>query len=145
MIKFPMTFDVEAKATSGISNNWIAQGNHFPPIPSAIPPEFMGPGGGYSPEELFGIAIINCLVATYKVYCERHKVIFETIQAKASIKLAQDSSTKALFISNVDVTLDVSGAPDIEQATKQLKAAHMDCAISNSIKSCTSFHLNVTG
>ena len=71
MIKFPMKFEAEAHATPGASTQWTAQTDLLPPIPSAIPPEFMGPGGGYSPEDLFALALLNCLIATFKVYAEK--------------------------------------------------------------------------
>ncbi|EKE07986.1 MAG: hypothetical protein ACD_17C00407G0001, partial [uncultured bacterium] len=53
MIKFPMKFQVQAQAGAGSHTKWDAQTEHLAPISCAIPPEFMGPGGGYSPEDLF--------------------------------------------------------------------------------------------
>lgn len=143
MIKFPMKFEVEARAPSGVSSQWIAEGAKLPPIPSAIPPEFMGPGGGYSPEDLFGIAILNCLIALYKVYCEKSKVSFQEIKAKAVLTAEKDPANVSFYISHVDIFLDVSGSTDLEKGKKLLEAAIKDCPISNSIKSAKSFHVLV--
>ena len=105
MIKFPMKFEVEAKAPSGVSSQWIAQGDDLPPIPSAIPPEFMGPGGGYSPEDLFGISVLNCLIALYKVYCEKSNISFQEIRGKAILTANKDPSSVSFYISNIDLFL----------------------------------------
>lgn len=144
MIKFPMTFDVEASAAAGISTNWVAQANNSFPIPSAIPPEFMGPGGGYSPEDLFGIAIINCLIATYKVYCEKGKVSFQHIKAKAKVRVDKDPASTSFHVSDVKIFIEITGSSDVEKAKKLLETAIKDCAMSNSIKACKSFQTIVT-
>jgi organic hydroperoxide reductase OsmC/OhrA len=143
MIKFPMNFEVEAKSTAGVASNWVAQENHLPPILSAIPPEFMGPGGGYSPESLFGIAVLNCLIATFKVYCEKSKVTFGEIKGKAAVIVDKEPSATTIYISHVKISLDVTGASDVEKTERLLDAAIKDCAISNSIKSCKTFQKSV--
>lgn len=143
MLKFPMKFEVAAHSQAGIANNWVAQVGHLPSIPSAIPPEFMGPGGGYSPEDLFGIAVINCLIATYKVYCEKANITFAEIKARAEVKVDKEPSSTSFHISQIDVFMDITGASDVDKAKKILESAIKDCAISNSIKSCKSFHINV--
>lgn len=144
MIDFSKPFRVEATATSGRDTNWTAHSHDLPPIPSAIPPEFMGPGKGYSPEDLFGIAVTNCLIATYKVYCEKGKVTFANIHVKTDVKLKQNHGAASFHISNVDLDITVTGASDVDQATKLLDAAIDDCAVSNSIKSSKTFKKSVS-
>jgi organic hydroperoxide reductase OsmC/OhrA len=144
MIKFPMQFKVEAESASGIATNWGARENHLPPIPSAIPPEFMGPGGGYSPEALFGIAVLNCLIATYKVYCEKSKVHFANIKGEAALTIDKELSATSFYVSKIDITLHVTGSSDVEKAEKLLDAAIKDCAISNSINSEKTFKKHVS-
>ncbi len=144
MIKFPMKFEVQANASSGINTQWTSQTDLLPPIPSAIPPEFMGPGGGYSPEDLFALAVLNCVIATFKVYCEKGKITFQTIQGKAHLTVDKLPSEAGFGMTQIDMTLDVRGANDPDKAKKTLELAIKDCAVSNSIKSGKTFHLNVT-
>jgi organic hydroperoxide reductase OsmC/OhrA len=144
MLKFPMKFEVSAKAGPGIGSQWTAQSGQLPSIPSAIPPEFNGPGSGYSPEDLFGIAIINCLIATYKVYCEKSKVTFQNLAAKADLIIDKQPSETSFVVTEVNVFFDISGASDREKAKKLLDQAIKDCAISNSIKSGKTFHINIS-
>ena len=144
MMKFPIKFDVEATASSGMGSGWTAQADALPPIPSAIPVEFMGQGGGYSPEDLFAIALLNCLIATYKVYCEKSKISFQQIKAKASLTVDKLPDHGGLGMTQIEVTLNVEGASDPTQARQVLENAIKDCAVSNSIKSGKTFQIHIS-
>jgi uncharacterized OsmC-like protein len=141
MAKFPLKFEVSGNATSGIAANWTSVAGSLPPIPCAIPPEFMGPGGGYSPEDLFALSVLNCLIALYKVYCEKSNVRFSEISVKAI--LFMDRQDGSLVMSQIDFDLDVKGASDPEKARQLLDAAIRDCPVGNSIKSGKTFKVSI--
>lgn len=143
MIKFPIKFEVQANAPSGANTQWTVQTDELPPIPSAIPPEFMGPGGGYSPEELFAAALLNCLIATFKIYCDKSKVAFQEIKGK--IILTMDKvQPGGLAITNADIFFDITGSSDAEKTRKLLDGSIRDCVISNSVKTGKTFHINIS-
>ena len=142
-MKFPMKFEVEAVATSKIGETWESGTHNLPPITSAIPVEFMGPGGGYSPEDYFGLAVLNCVVALYKVYCEKSKVQFAEIRGKAVVTADKQPSITNFVMSHVDLTFVVSGAADSAKARTLLEAAIKDCPVGNSIKSGKTFHIQI--
>ena len=144
MIKFPMKFEAVASALQGIQTQWSAQSDQLPPIPSAIPPEFMGPGGGYSPEDLFGLAILNCLIATFKVYAEKSKATFSEIKGRIIVMVDKNQTDPGFAITQAEVFFDVTGASDVEKVRKLLEAAIRDCAVSNSVKTGKTFHINVS-
>jgi uncharacterized OsmC-like protein len=144
MVHFPMKFGVQANASSGIASQWTCQTDLLPPIPSAIPLEFMGPGGGYSPEDLFALAVVNCVIATFKVYCEKGKLSFQNIEGKAILTVDKLPSEPGFGMTQIDITLNVNGASDKEKIKKTLETAIKDCAVSNSIKSGKTFHINVS-
>lgn len=135
MVKFPMQFPVRAEATGGIQASWVSQASNLPPVPAAIPPEFMGPGTGYSPEDLFGLAIINCLIAIYKVYCEKAGVEFKNISVEAIVVADIKPGSTSFFLPRVDLKIQVKGASDSEKAKQLLETAIRDCPVANSIKS----------
>jgi uncharacterized OsmC-like protein len=143
MLKFPMKFEVQATASSGVQYPWISQTDSLPPIPIAIPPEFTGPGGGYSPEDLFSLAVVNCIIATFKVYCEKSKITFQTVVGKAILTVDKLPSENGFGMVQIDITLDITGAPDKEKTKKTMELSIKDCAVSNSIKSGKTFHINV--
>jgi organic hydroperoxide reductase OsmC/OhrA len=142
MIKFPMKFEVQAAAGPGSSSTWSAQTEHLPPISSAIPPEFMGPGGGYSPEDLFALSLLNCLIATFKVYCEKSNLLFQEIKGRVNLTVDKIPGQTGFAMTQADIFFDISGASDPEKGKTLLEKAIKDCAVSNSIKTGKTFHIN---
>ncbi|MCB1108321.1 MAG: OsmC family protein [Chlamydiia bacterium] len=133
MIKYPMTFKAEATGTPGISNTWTATSHGNAPIVSAIPPEFMGPGGGYSPEDLYGIALLNCVLATFKVFAEKTGVSFNQIDGSAEIIIDRGDGGKP-WISKINMHFIIKGAADPDKADKVLKESKAACLVCNSMK-----------
>lgn len=144
MIKFPINFEVQSSASSGIQTTWSSTTDSLEPIPCAIPPEFTGPGGGYSPEDFFALSVLTCMIATFKVYAERSQVEYTEIKGKANLTIDKHPSENTLSLTHIEITLDVTGAKDMEKSKKVLDQSIKDCAVSNSIKSGKTFHLNVS-
>ncbi|MBX7065824.1 MAG: OsmC family protein [Parachlamydiales bacterium] len=144
MIKFPMKFEVSAAAFPGISSQWKGEAQHLPSITCAIPPEFMGPGEGYSPEDLFALALVNCLIATFKVYAEKSSLRYQEIRGRVNLTVDRIPGETGFAMTQADVFLDILGSSDREKAKKILDGAIKDCAISNSIKTGKTFHINIS-
>lgn len=144
MIKFPMKFEVEANSQAGAATQWTGKAGNLPPIPSAIPPEFMGPGGGYSPEDLFALSLLNCLIATFKVYAEKGAVTFQELKGKANLTVDRIPGETGFSMTQVEVFFDITESSDIEKARKFMDQAIKDCAVSNSIKTGKTFHINIS-
>lgn len=144
MAKFPMNFEVQASSKAGINQLWDSKADEYPPIPTAIPADFGGPGGAYSPEDLFALALINCLIATFKVYAEKSQVQYDQITAKANLTLDKDPSGSSFIMKQVDITFDITGAQDKEKTKKTLETSMEHCAVSNSIKSGKTYQINIS-
>jgi len=144
MIKFPMKFEAEASSKSGIQSVWEAKADSFSPISSSIPAEFGGPGTGYSPEDLFALAVLNCLIATFKVYAEKSEVIYDQISTKASLTIDKLPSSPSFEITQVDVHFHVTGAKDPAKLRKILETSIEQCAVSNSIKSGKTYKIQIS-
>lgn len=144
MIRFPINREVQATALEGVRKPWEAQVGSLPVIVSAIPPELLGPGGGYSAEDLFALALLNCIIATFKVYCEKSKISFKELKGRAVLTIDQQPSENLFWMKHIEVFIDVTGSSDPEKIKRQLESSIKDCAVSNSIKSSKTFHLNVS-
>ena len=133
MIKYPLTFKAKASATPGINETWTATSHGNPPLPCAIPKEFMGPGGGYSPEDLYGLALINCVIATFKVFAEKSGFTYEQIEGSADIIIDRGEGGKP-WINRIDLHLSLSGASDKAKGETLLKEAKAACIVCSSMK-----------
>lgn len=142
MANFPLKFEVIADADYGISTPWQSSANALQPITIAIPPEFNGPGKAYSAEDLYGLAILNCLISVYKSLCEINKVVFEKIDGKLIVTLDKKHQNGQLILTHLDITLNIKGAQDKEKARSFLEKAIKDCPVTNSIKTGKTCHFN---
>jgi organic hydroperoxide reductase OsmC/OhrA len=146
MSKFPMKFYVSSEACSGIQSNWFSKESGASPIECCIPVEFMGKGQGNSPEGLFASSILNCLIALYKVYMEKSRVTFDSIQTKATLTVEKDQEGVSFHVSALHFEISVVGSSDQIKAEKLLHSAIKDCPMSNSIKPsiCKTFEIKIT-
>lgn len=143
MAKFPLHFDAEGRTEAGISTLWKSGCNGLEPISCSIPTEFSGPGGGYSPEDLFALALLNCLIATFKVYAEKSNVQFKHLHAKTRATMDKDRTTNQMTVTQLHTEFNITGASDAEKLRKLLDKAIQDCAISNSIKSGKTYSIYI--
>ncbi|PIS00465.1 MAG: hypothetical protein COT84_07290 [Chlamydiae bacterium CG10_big_fil_rev_8_21_14_0_10_35_9] len=143
-MQLPVNFTVQSKSESKIETQWESQANSLDPIPCCIPKEFGGPGGGYSPEDLFALSIVTCIIATFKVYTEKSNLSFETIDVNADLTVDKHPSENFLSMSHIKISIDVKGASDKERVEKTLNKAIQDCAVSNSVKTGKTFQINVS-
>jgi uncharacterized OsmC-like protein len=144
MPEFPIKFEVKANASAGISKSWTATENSSKPIECAIPPVFHGPGQGYSPEGLFGISILNCIIAFYKTLCEKSNVQFSNLESSASMTMDYSSDDDSILsITEIDFNITVNGSSDPEKAKILLEQSASRCPLSNSIKCGKTYNFKV--
>ncbi|MBI5345856.1 MAG: OsmC family protein [Chlamydiae bacterium] len=142
MLKFPLKFEGKAECTYGISVPWITKINSQPSINIALPVEFNGPGNAYTPEDLLGLAVLNCIIATFKVFCEKHKQFFENLEGKIIVNLDKMHETNGLHISSFDISLHIKGASDKNKIEELLHKSLDHCPVSNSVKGAKTFHVS---
>ena len=143
MVSFPLEFEIEVTAEPGISAPWRGKAADLDEIECSIPTEFGGPGKTYSPEDLFALSIVNCIVATFKVYAEKAGLTFKSLSAKAKLKMDRDASTGTLSLPDIHIAINISGASDVDRVRKTLDTAISHCAVSNSAKSGKNFTIEV--
>ncbi|NGX34886.1 MAG: hypothetical protein K1060chlam1_01246 [Candidatus Anoxychlamydiales bacterium] len=144
MIDFPLKFEVKADATPGVSTTWQCSANNLDPIKMSLPLEFHGPGKAYTPEDLYGLAVLNCIFAVYKAISEKNNVVFEKIEGSVQVFLDKKHENGNLVITKLDIKFLVTGAKDKEKARTFLEKAIKDCPVSNSIKAGKTYHIDIS-
>lgn len=142
MIKYPLTFHSASKSGSGITTLWQGAGEGLPSIAMAIPPEFEGPGGGYSPEDLYALALQNCFVATFKVFAEKSRLAFTSISVDAELTVDRNENGRP-WMAKVALKIKVDGAAK-ESAMRILDKTAQNCLILNSVRTEKTFSFEVT-
>ncbi len=94
MLKLPLEFMSSATASGISSEPWLIQSGSYSSS-CVVPSEFGGPGGAFSPEDLFLQALINCFIGTFKVYAKASKLSFNQIGVLGFLTLDHNSAGAA--------------------------------------------------
>jgi uncharacterized OsmC-like protein len=143
MVQYPLNFSVSAEGVSGVDSTWVAQvpGNapgEIRDLTVAIPPEFQGPGGGYSPEDFYALALLNCFMATFRVIASKSQLVFESIKLSGELVVDRDEKG-APWMKHFHLSASLTGAADPERAKRLLEKTSQSCLILNSVKTGKTF------
>lgn len=134
MAKFPMAFHASTKAVNGINSTWKSTSLNQPSLEMAIPVEFEGLGGGYSPEDLYLLALTNCFVATFKFAAEKSSLTFDDLQVESRLVVDLNSSNQAVM-KEVHLNTVLKNPSNPDRAKRLLTKIEGSCLILNSVKS----------
>jgi organic hydroperoxide reductase OsmC/OhrA len=141
MIQYPITFKVLANGEAPVSKTWLSETPSSPgtkPLGVAVPPEFDGPGGGYSPEDFYALALMNCFVATFKVIAEKSKLSFSALKAEGLLTVDRGEGG-APWMKSFHLKVSLAGVGDAERARRLLDKTSQSCMILNSVKTEKTF------
>jgi organic hydroperoxide reductase OsmC/OhrA len=143
MIKYPISFSSRAQTASGIQRNWVvSSGDHA--LICAIPPEFEGPGGGLSPEDLYAQALTNCFIATFKVYAEKSNLDFLDLNVNSELFVDLNEQRKPVM-KRMTIKVEIAGTEQEEKARSLAEKAFKSGFILNSVKTDLTLDLTVNG
>jgi organic hydroperoxide reductase OsmC/OhrA len=137
-------FEVESFGKSGISSNWInrLKDKTCDEILMNIPVEFSGPGGTYSPEDLYALSLMNCYLATFKYIAEKSRLEYESINGEAVLSVSKGDQ-KSLWMEKVLIKIKLLGATNKERSLQLMEKTKTQCMIINSVKTKVDFEFQV--
>lgn len=141
MISYPLQFSASSSASGSFDTPWsVKAGDHQ--TQCAIPTEFAGAGGAFSPEDLFALALTNCFVATFKVYAKNSRLEFSDITAEALLTVDQNDQKKTTM-KHLSLRAKITGVSSEDKARLLAKKAFETGFILNSVKTELSFELSI--
>ena len=131
MHPFPHRYRAEASGESQGSVTVSAPG--LPPISTAAPAEFGGPGDQWSPETLLVAAAVDCFILTFRAIAQASKLPWERLSCSGEGVLDRvDGSTRFTGLElRARLTLPAGG--DAEKATRLLEKSERACLITSSL------------
>jgi len=143
MITYPMIFSVSSKSNSGIQTQWQSKAaSNSIDLPMCIPPEFEGPGHGFSPEDLYAMALQNCFIATFKVFAEKSKLTFTELEVNTTLTVDRDDKGRP-WMSKVHLDIHLTGSTNKESIQRVLEKTSQSCMILNSVKTEKTFNFKI--
>jgi organic hydroperoxide reductase OsmC/OhrA len=115
-----------------------------PAIDVATPPEFGGPSGVWSPEQLFVASVDSCLMSTFLFFAEKSAISVRSYDSKAVGRMDKTPDGLRFTAIDINITVGVGAESDLEKATRLQSKLEKYCPISTSLRCPVTLHLNVT-
>ena len=111
----------------------VANCSGKPAIEVATPPEFGGPEGIWTPEDLLTTAVESCIMASSLFFLNRSKVGFKSYKSKAVGTLEKGPTGLSFSRIAVEVILELEDPSQADAAHKAVVRAEKTCPLSNSL------------
>lgn len=120
-----------------------AQIDGRPDIEIATPPEFDGPRGYWSPEDLFLASINSCLMTTFLYFTERSGISFESYESgiRGDVELVDGKYAFTSITATPRVTIPDESAR--QKVKRTLNMSKKYCLISASVKTPISVEADI--
>lgn len=105
----------------------------LPPITSAPPLEFDGPGDQWSPETLFVAAAVDCFILTFRAIARASSFVWERLSCSGEGVLDRVDGTTRFTGLALSARLTVPAGGDAQKAKRLLEKADRSCLITNSL------------
>jgi|SRR5579862_267801 len=106
-------------------------------LPIAVPPEFQGPGGGASPEELLTSAIASCYTITFGIIAANRKIPVRDVHVEAKGEVEQNGPSFKYVSVTIKPTIVVEPDSSDEQVKLAEEMAHKAdayCIVTNAVR-----------
>jgi organic hydroperoxide reductase OsmC/OhrA len=126
-------FEVEARWQEGLRGEVLPAGVAHA-VPFAVPREFGGPGGEWTPEHFLAASVGTCVMATFLTIAQMSKLAIKGYESRAVA--AMEKTAEGFRITGVTLAprITVGSDKDRERAQRMIEKAEKMCPISNSLK-----------
>lgn len=105
-----------------------------PPLPVAPPPEFRGPEGVWSPEDLLVASVNSCVMTTFLYYVSREHITLSKYESDAEGTVVFEEGSLRFQKIVVRPKVQVASEEDRRKAASALEEAERKCLVSNSLR-----------
>ena len=129
---FPHRYSVAAAA--GAEGEVTLQSERLPPLASAPPAEFDGPGDRWSPETLLVAAVADCFVLTFRAIARASKLPWSSLRCDVEGILDRVERVTQFTEFRTRVRLRLPAGADRQRAERLLTRTEETCLVTNSLK-----------
>lgn len=132
-----------ASATASVEGDVRLEGDRLPPLASASPVEFGGPGDRWSPETLLVAAVADCFVLTFRAIAAIARLPWISLKCEVVGTLERIEKVTQFTGFTVRAWLQIPENAREDQAQRLLEKAERGCLITNSLKASTHLEVHV--
>jgi len=105
-----------------------------PTLQISTPPEFSGPSGYWSPEELFLCSINSCIMTTFLYFAEKFSLSFQSYESEVEGEVSFEEGRYLFSSIIVRPIIKVKSQKEEEKAKIAIEKSEKYCLISCSVK-----------
>lgn len=132
MQPYPHHYHVQARGRAD-GHVDLSSGN-LPPITTAPPPEFDGPGDAWSPEGLLVAAVADCFILTFRGVARAARFDWMSLECSVEGVLERVDRTSSFTRFITRAVLQVPAGADLARARDLLERAEHGCLVANSLR-----------
>jgi len=130
-------------ATAGPDGDVLLKGHLLPPLRSAPPSEFGGPGDLWSPETLLAASVADCFVLTFRAIARASRLNWVSITCDVDATLDRIGRITRFTDIALRAHLWVPETTSEDEARRVLTRAKDNCLVSNSLTATGRFKASV--
>jgi organic hydroperoxide reductase OsmC/OhrA len=130
----PLPHRYEVTAIANEHGHMEITSNGLPPLASAPPAEFGGPGNLWSPETLTVAAVADCFVLTFRAIANASKLRWASLVCDARGTLDRSDEVIRFTAVQLHAHLLLPEGGDADKAQEIIEKAHKGCLVGNSLK-----------
>ena len=135
----PFPHFYSARAEVKADNDVVVTSGGVPPLTTAPPPEFGGPGNHWSPETLAVAAVADCLSLTFKAVAKTVSFAYSRFSCDVQGRLDREDRVTSFTSFQVNVHVTLPAGSTVEEARRLIDMARHHCLITNSLKASVHF------
>lgn len=142
MQPFPHHYEVTATAVP--DGDVHIGADDVPPLATATPREFDGPGGRWSPEALLVGAVADCFILTFRGLARNARLPWSSLECDATGTLDRPDGVSRFTHLYLHASLSVPPGADVGAARALLQKAEDRCLVSRSLNATVHLEPRVT-
>jgi peroxiredoxin-like protein len=141
----PLPHRYEVRITAGPTGYGTLTDDGVPPLATATPVQYDGPGDAWSPEQLLLASIASCFAMTFRAGAQVSKIAFESLalQIEGSVDKVDGRVRFTEIVLRPKVALP-AGA-DVAKVRRALEKAEHNCLVSASLATPVRLEVDIVG
>lgn len=134
LVMHDLPHQYSARATAQAEGDVSVEAEKLPPLSTAAPAQFGGPGNRWSPEMLLVAAVADCVVLSFRAIARASKLPWNHLACEVDGTLDRVDRVTQFTRFTVRASLSVPPGTSEERARRILQKAEDTCLITNSLK-----------
>lgn len=126
------TYETDVNWTEG--KQGTAQAANKAPIPLSTPPEFGGPDGFWTPEDLLANAVASCIMTSALFFIDRAGVELQSYRSRAKAVMEKTGGGLVITAIHVEIQAQAKQPEQAEALKKAIEQAEKTCPVSALLK-----------